>query len=61
MTGHAIAVKAMEIATEIVVAKIGNASATANAESGKRLAEYYAEIYDGVYNTLATKFHEIQD
>lgn len=60
MTDHAIAVKAMEIATEIVAAKIGNTSTSTNAESGKRVAEFYAEIYNGIYKTLTSKFHEIQ-
>lgn len=61
MTDHTIAVKAMEIAAEIVAAKIGNSSTPTNAESGKRVAEFYAEIYNGIYNTLTTKFREIQD
>lgn len=61
MTDHTIAVKTMEIAAEIVAAKIGNSSTSTNAESGKRVAEFYAEIYNGIYNTLTTKLREIQD
>lgn len=61
MTDHTIAAKAIEIATEIVAAKVRNSSTPTNAESGKRVAEFYAEIYNGIYNTLTTKFREIQD
>lgn len=43
---------ASEIAKEIVVAKAGNTTISMNAETGKNVADFYAEIFKGISETL---------
>ena len=41
-----------DMAKEIVVAKMSNTTLSVNEESGKHVADYYREIYNGIYATL---------
>lgn len=44
------------MAKEIVVSKMSSSTAIANAESGRKVAEFYDEIYKGIFETLKSDF-----
>jgi hypothetical protein len=45
--------KAIDIATQIVVAKMQNSTTTINAQTGKDTAEYFKAVYDGIKNIMS--------
>lgn len=47
-----IEVYAANAAKEIVIAKMSNLDISINVESGKKIAEFYDEIYKGIAKTL---------
>lgn len=52
MKDREIAKLASEYARDIVVAKVPSTQAPVNAESGKVVADFYGEIYKGIYTAL---------
>ena len=52
MTDSNIVRKAADITTEIVAAKMGSSSVAPSVDTGKRTADFYAEVYKGVFETL---------
>lgn len=45
-----------KMAKEIVVSKLSNSTISVNAENGKKVAEFYAEIYKGIFEALKPDF-----
>ena len=58
MTDSSIAKKAADITTEIVAAKMGSSSVAPSASTGAGTADFYAEVYKGVFETLKTYLSE---
>jgi hypothetical protein len=56
MNDSYIVEKAAEIAREIAVAGVSATSKYPTSASGKEVADYYSEIYKGVYETLKSGF-----
>lgn len=52
MKDREIAKLASEYARDIVVAKVPSTQAPVNAESGKAVADFYTEVYKGIYTAL---------
>lgn len=52
MQNHEIAKLASEYAKEITVAKIPTNNLGISIQDGKRIAEFYAELYKGIYAAL---------
>lgn len=44
---------ASKIAEEIVVAKVASSDLVIDAEGGKKVADFYTEIFNGIAETLA--------
>lgn len=52
MRNYSIDEFAEKATKEIVVAKVASSNLVIDAESGKKVAEFYAEIFNGIAETL---------
>lgn len=52
MKNHEIAKLAAEYAKEITVAKMPTSGATIASEYGQKVADFYTEVYKGIYTAL---------
>lgn len=57
MNAISVAEMSAKIASEIVVAKVQDSKEiTANKDGGKFVADFYAEVFNGIYETLKPVF-----